>query len=59
MKVTINIEHLITNFFMKESMKKIDDYLECDDCKIKTPSEISYRIAKLPNILIIHIKRFK
>lgn len=45
-------------FFLPENLTK-DEQVECEACKKKVDCEKKFHISKLPQVLCLHVKRFK
>lgn len=57
-KRTESIEDLLTLFSTPETLKE-EDKISCSHCNLKECSQKRTRLVHLPQILILHIKRFK
>ena len=53
-----DLEDCLESFFQVEEMRG-DNKWQCDKCKVKRQATKSIYIGKLPNTLIVHLKKFK
>ena len=51
-----NLETMIEHFLKEE---QLDDLFTCEKCKTRRKSTKKFVIWKVPDILVIHIKRFE
>jgi ubiquitin C-terminal hydrolase len=62
---TLNIISVDIEYHINDSIKsflkreKLEDKINCENCKIKTETYKKFTLDKLSNNLIIHLKRFK
>ncbi len=54
----IHLEQCLKSFSKEETLSETDKY-KCDGCKLMTTGVKSMKIWKTPQILIIHLKRFR
>lgn len=52
---SLSVQELMEKFCSTETL---DDPIECDKCKKKQPSAKLLRVKEMPDILVIHLKRF-
>ena len=52
---TCDLEKMIEHFLKEE---QLDDLFTCEKCKTQRKSSKKFAIWKIPNILVIHLKRF-